>query len=70
MKRGYRGIYNDPLKLLLATFYENMREYVTTYTANAFKEFFGYEVRDPVNTARIQAAWNARDTQLSRKYNP
>lgn len=74
VKRGYRGIYNEPLKLLIATFYENMREYVATYTANAFKEAFGYEIHisisesENVNTARIQAAWNARDTKLARKY--
>lgn len=74
VKRGYRGIYNDPLKIMLGVFYENMREYVASYTATAFKEAFGYEVRisvpEPVNAARIQAAWNARDTKLARNGGP
>lgn len=75
VRRGYRGVYNDQMKYnLLPQFYDDMRAAVSVYAKQAFYASFGYEVHIylpewGINAERIQSAWNARDTQLERKYN-
>lgn len=73
IRRGYRGIYNDQLKLfLIPQFYEDMRAAANLYAAQAFREAFGFETSinlptENINASRIQSAWNARTTKLARK---
>lgn len=72
--RGYRGIYNDELfKRILPKFYEDLRAGAIVYTKEQIEEAFGFDTFVPtpseeLNAGRIQAAWNARDTKLQRKY--
>lgn len=73
IRRGYRGIYNDQLKLfLIPSFYEDMRMAANVYAAQMFRETFGFETSinlptENINASRIQSAWNARTTKLARK---
>ena len=74
VRRGYRGIYNDNLKYtLLPSFYEDMRAAVTAAAKQSFFNAFGYDTHvdipsGEINASRIQAAWNAQDTKVARKY--
>ncbi|MCE7061255.1 hypothetical protein [Dyadobacter sp. CY343] len=74
IRRGYRGIYNDQLRLfLIPQFYEDMRAAANVYAAQAFRETFGFETTinlptENINASRIQSAWNGRTTKLARKH--
>jgi hypothetical protein len=74
IRRGYRGIYNDPMKnKLLPDFYDEMRAAIRAAAKESFYKAFGYDVAidmpdGEINASRIQAAWNAWDTKLARKY--
>ncbi len=74
VRRGYRGIYNDALNYSFVPAYQaDMRMAATVLAGAQFTEAFGFETfiplpNEPLNASRIQAAWNARDTRLSRKY--
>jgi hypothetical protein len=74
VRRGYRGIYNDPLRLfLIPQFYEDMRAAANVWAAQQFREAFGFETSislpvENINAARIQSAWNASATKIARKY--
>lgn len=73
VKRGYRGIYNEELKYrILPAFYEDLKAATSVYSLQSLEEALGFDVTVPtpsegINAGRIQAAWNARDTKLSRK---
>lgn len=73
IKRGYRGIYNDPLRLpVIPQFYQDMTAAVHVWAAQQFREAFGFESSislptENINASRIQAAWNAVDTKIARK---
>jgi hypothetical protein len=72
--RGYRGIYNDDLyKKIIPEFIETLRASSVLWAKMNIEEALGFDVVVPtpseqINAARIQAAWNARDTKLARKY--
>lgn len=72
--RGYRGIYNDDLyKKIVPEFIETLRASSVLWAKMNIEEALGFDVVVPtpseqINAARIQAAWNARDTKLARKY--
>ena len=74
VRRGYRGIYNDPMRLLLIPqFYEDMRAAANVWAAQQFREAFGFDTvvslpTENINAARIQSAWNASATKVARKY--
>lgn len=74
VERGYRGIYNDPMKNeLLPDFYNDFRAAILYAAQESFYKAFGYEVdiempSGEINAARIQSAMNARDTKLARKF--
>jgi len=73
IQRGYRGIYNDPLRLfLIPEFYEDMRAAANVYAAQQIRESLGFDTvvsipTENINASRIQSAWNARTTKLARK---
>jgi hypothetical protein len=72
--RGYRGIYNDELyRKIIPEFIDALRASSEMWAKMNIEEALGFDVNVPIpsgeiNAARIQAAWNARDTKLARKY--
>lgn len=74
VQRGNRSIYNATIyRDLIPNFLDDMRAAALAYAGEQVFEAFGLDttinLRDdgPINAGRIQAAWNARDTKLSRK---
>lgn len=74
VRRGYRGIYNDDLyRRIIPEFIETLRASSEMWAKLNIEEALGFDVKvptptDTINAGRIQAAWNARDTKLERKY--
>jgi hypothetical protein len=74
VERGYRGIYNDELyKKIIPEFIDALRASSEVWAKMSIEEGLGFDVVVPtpseeINASRIQAAWNARDTKLARKY--
>ncbi len=73
VKRGYRGIYNDPMRLIMIPqFYEDMRAAASVWAAQQIRESFGIDTvislpTENINASRIQSAWNASATKVARK---
>jgi hypothetical protein len=74
VRRGYRGIYNEDLyKKIIPEFIEALRASSEVWAKMSIEEALGFDTLVPtpseeLNAGRIQAAWNARDTKLARKY--